>query len=291
VARYGCWQSIAGCRNAPVDRGCIGSTTVTAASSTPAPPDPLGHLAGLPGVAEAVDRAREAVDALRGHRVLRRQSEKVSSESALRGARASAALEGADVPLDVLKRTVSAAGRLPTEEEPVVQGALRVAAELGRLQTTWERAPLQVVARLHTLAAADLVADPWALGRPEPAAAPRLAALGDLVTGRTSAPAVVVAAVVHAELATTGAFPVASGVVARAASRLTLVARGLDPTGVSVPEVGHVELGADAYRSALAGYRTGSDEGLAGWVLHCAEATVLGAREGVAVCEAIQRGA
>ena len=44
--------------------------------------------------------ARAAVDGLRGHRVLRRSAEKVSSESALRGARASAALEGADVPLD-----------------------------------------------------------------------------------------------------------------------------------------------------------------------------------------------
>jgi hypothetical protein len=264
---------------------------VTAASRTSAPSDPLGHLAGLPGVGEAVDRAREAVDALRGHRVLRRQSERVSSESAIRGARASAALEGADLPLDVLKRTVTAAGRLPADEEPVVQGALRVAAELGRLQGTWERAPLQVVARLHTLAAADLVDDPSSLGRPATAGAPRLAGLGELVTGRTGAPAVVVAAVVHAELASGVAFPTGAGLVARAAARLTLVTRGLDPTAVSVPEVGHVELGADTYRAALAGYLTGTDEGLAGWVVHCAEAVVLGAREGVAICEAIQRGA
>ena len=253
--------------------------------------DPLAHLAGLPGVADAVGRAREAVDALRGHRVLRRQSERVSSESAIRGARASAALEGADVPLDVLKRTVTAAGRLPAAEEPVVQGALRVAAELGRLQGTWERAPMQVVARLHSLAAADLVDDPAALGRPDPAGATRLGALGELLTGRTTAPAVVVAAVVHAELATSEAFPAGAGLVARAAARLTLVTRGLDPTAVAVPEVGLVELGVEAYREALAGYRTGTDAGLTGWVVHCSEAVVLGAREGVAVCEAIQRGA
>ena len=37
-----------------------------------------------------------------------------------------------------------------------------------------------------------------------------------------------------------------SGLVARAAARLVLVTRGLDPTAVSVPEVGHVELGRDA---------------------------------------------
>jgi hypothetical protein len=264
---------------------------VTATPSPADQSDPLAHLAGLPGVADAVDRARDAVDGLRGHRVLRRQSERVTSESAVRGARASAALEGADVPLDVVKRTVAAAGRLPVAEEPVVQGALRVAAELGRLQGTWGRAPLQVVARLHSLAAADLVDDPSGLGRPAPAGAARLAALAELLTGRTQAPAVVVAAVVHAELATSGAFTAGTGVVARAAGRLTLVTRGLDPTAVSVPEVGHVELGVDAYRTALAGYRTGTDEGLAGWVVHCAQAAVLGAREGVAVCEAIQRGA
>ena len=51
--------------------------------------------------------------------------------------------------------TVSAGGRLPDAEEAVVQGALRVAAETGPLQRTWSRAPLQAVARLHTLAAAD----------------------------------------------------------------------------------------------------------------------------------------
>jgi hypothetical protein len=261
----------------------LGSVTV--------PADPLAHVAALPGVAEAVEQARAAVDGLRGHRVLRRSSEKVSSESALRGARASAALEGADVPLDVLRRTVTATGHLPADAGPVVRGALRVAAGLGPAQGTWSRAPLQVVARLHALAAADLVTDPSALGRPDPAVAGRLSALGDLVTGPTSAPALVSAAVVHGELATMGAFADQAGVVARGAARLVLVTRGLDPTAVSVPEVGHVELGRSAYADALRGYAEGGEDGIAAWVRHCAEAVVLGAREGVAVCEAIQRGA
>jgi len=100
-----------------------------------------------------------------------------------------------------------------------------------------------------------------------------------------------VAAVAHAELATSGAFAVGAGVVGRAASRLTMVTRGLDPSAVSVPEVGHVELGRDAYLGALEGYRAGGADGIAAWLVHCAEAVVLGAREGVAVCEAIQRGA
>jgi hypothetical protein len=252
--------------------------------------DPLAHVAALPEVAVAVEQGRVAVDDLRGHRVLRRFAERVASESALRGARASAALEGVDLPLDAVRRTVSAGGRLPVDSEGVVQGALRVAAEIGPLQSAWARAPLQVLARLHTLAAGDLVG-PQSLGRPEPRGATRLAALGDVLTAPTSAPALVVAAVVHGEVATCGAFAVGAGVVARAASRLTLIGRGLDPKAVSVPEVGHVELGRDAYGAALRAYAGGGPEGIASWVVHCAQAVALGAREGVAVCEAIQRGA
>jgi hypothetical protein len=231
-------------------------------------PDPFAEVADLPGVQAAVDDGRAAVDTLRGHRVLRRRSELVAAESALRGARASAA----------------------APEGPIVQGALRVATELGSQQETWRRAPLQVLARLHTLAAAD-VTPPEHLGRPQPApgVADRLAALGVLLTSPTEAPALVVAAVVHGELLSIRAFEGAHGVVARAAARLVMVTRGLDPGGVSVPEVGHVELGSSAYAEALAGYAGGSADGVAAWVVHCAEAVVLGAREGTAVCEAIGR--
>ena len=266
---------------------------MTAAPDDRRPTDALAHIAGLPGVGDAVERARAAVDDLRGHRVLRRSSERVSSESALRGARASAALAGSDLPLDALRRSVGEAAADEDDDrggDGVVRGALRVAAEIGLLQGTWSRAPLQAVARLHTLAAADLVPDDE-LGRPAAAAARRLSGLGDLLSAPTTAPALVVAAVVHAELATMGAFAVGAGVVGRAAGRLTMVGRGLDPTAVSVPEVGHVELGREAYAAALAGYRGGAVDDIARWVVHCADAVVLGAREGVAVCESLQRGA
>jgi hypothetical protein len=251
--------------------------------------DLFAAIAALPGVADAVDEARAAVDGLRGHRVLRRSAEKVSAESTLRGARASAALDGADLPLDVVRRTVRAAGHLPEPEGPVVEAALRVAAEVGLQQETWRRAPLQVLARFHSLAAAGRVEDDE-LGRPRPQAAARLAALAALLS-QTQAPAVVVGAVVHGEILAGLAFPVGGGVVARAAARLAFVTRGLDPAAVSVPEVGHVDLGREAYEAALSGYASGGEEGVAGWVVHCAAAVTLGAREGVAVCEAIQRGA
>jgi hypothetical protein len=254
-----------------------------AARPTPrsAAPDPLAPLLDLPGVRDAADAARAAIDRLLAHRVLRRESAGVSTESALRGARASAALEGADVPLADLR-----AGEVA---DPVVQGSLRVSAALGSMVDTWSRAPGQVLARLHVLAAADLV-DRAELGRPSPHAGPRLSGLFSLVTGTSTVPAVLVAALVHGELAALAPFGTADGVVARAAARLTGITRGLDPKAVSVPEVGFVELGGEAYSTALAGYASGVPEGVAGWLVHCCRATEHGALEGLAICESLLRG-
>jgi hypothetical protein len=243
--------------------------------------DPLAPLLGLPGVRTAADAARAAVDRLLGHRVLRRESAGVSTESALRGARASAALDGADVPLSAL--------RAGSVDDPVVHGALRVSAALGSMVDTWPRAPGQVLARLHVLAAADL-AGPAGLGRPAAHAGTRLAGLLHLVTAPSTAPAVVVAALVHGELASLAPFGTADGVVARAAGRLTGITRGLDPKAVSVPEVGFAELGREAYEAALEGYAQGGQDGVTGWLVHCCRATEHGAREGLAICESLLRG-
>jgi hypothetical protein len=249
--------------------------------SRPGRPDPLAPLLELPGVRDAADGARTGIDRLLGHRVLRRESAGVSTESALRGARASAALEGRDVPLAELR-----AGDI---EDPVVQGALRVSAGLGSMVETWPRAPGQVLARLHLLAAADL-AGGAELGRPAPHAGPRLSGLFSLVTAATTAPAVLVAALVHGELAAMAPFGTADGIVARAAGRLTMITRGLDPKAVSVPEVGFAELGRAAYDRALAGYASGEPDGVAGWLVHCCRAIEHGALEGLAICESLLRG-
>jgi hypothetical protein len=249
--------------------------------SRPGGPDPLAPLLDLPGVRAAADGARAGIDRLLGHKVLRRESAGVSTESALRGARASAALEGVDVPLADLR-----AGNVA---DPLVQGALRVSAGLGSMVETWQRAPGQVLARLHVLAAADLV-DSGELGRPAPHAGPRLSGLFALATGTTSAPAVLIAALVHGELAAMAPFGTADGVVARAAARLTGITRGLDPKAVSVPEVGFAELGRDAYAEALDGYASGTPLGVADWLVHCCRATEHGALEGLAICESLLRG-
>jgi hypothetical protein len=254
------------------------------------PADPLAALLELPGVRDAAGQARDAVDRLLGHRVLRRSSARISAESALRAARASAALDGADHPLSAVR-----AGAV---DDPVLHGALRVSAELGRLADTWPRAPRQVLARLHVLAAAGLQpADE--LGRPagDPQTSARLDALAGLVAGRSSGsggsggavPAVILAAVVHGELRALLPFAAGTGVVARAAAKLTTISGGLDPKALCAPEVGHVELGRD-YDDTLSAYGTGDPDGVAAWLRHCCAAQELGAREGLAICESVLRG-
>src|SRR6185312_13049834 len=116
-------------------------------------PDPLAPLVGLPGVADAVRRAREAVVALHRHPVNRTGWAASAAEAALRAARASAALDGAEL---------ARADGVVTD--PVLAGAVRAAEATGRLLGPWRTAPLQALARLHVLAGADLTDDE--LGRP-----------------------------------------------------------------------------------------------------------------------------
>jgi hypothetical protein len=262
------------------------------------PNDPLGRIADLPGVADAVRETREVVDRLLGHRVLRRRSADVSMESALRGARASGVLDGAEATLEQVRAGES--------EDPHILGALRVSGELGTLVDTWPKAPGQVLARLHTLAAADgvpaerlgrprgpgePVADPLGLG-PAPASgavAARLDGLRGLLATRATVPALVVSAIVHGELAALRPFGWGDGVVARAAEQLTLIQRGLDPKSLVPPELGYEEF-RDGYGPALAGYTTGTPEGVGAWVVYCCGAVAAGARDSLATCEALKRG-
>jgi hypothetical protein len=238
--------------------------------------DPLARIAELPGVAAAVESARAAVDQLLGHQAMRRRSAEVSAEAGLRCARASAALDGENVGLDELRGGQAGV---------VARGALRVSAELGPLVSTWERAPLQALARLHVLAAADALR-PEELGRPRvsPGVSARLAALAELVT-RSTAPAIVVAAVTHGELLAVTPFEWGSGLVARAAGRLVLVATGLDPKAVTAPDVGHAR-DPERYAEAAAAYASGD---VGDWVRHVADAISFGATEGLAIANALSR--
>ncbi|GAB2514351.1 oxidoreductase [Nocardiopsis aegyptia] len=261
-------------------------------------PDPLARIAGLPGVSDAVAETRALVDKLLGHRILRRRSSDVSMESSLRGACASAALEGAEVSMDEIRD-----GHV---YDTRIKGALRVSSELGTLVDTWPKAPRQALARMHTLVAADAVAgdalgrprmagerveDPLELGpAPEPAVAlARLEGLYALLGARTSVPALVTSALVHGELMSIRPFGWGDGLVARAAERLTLVERGLDPKSLVTSELGHQTL-KDEYAPALRGYMGGTPEGVAAWVVYCCRAVRAGAQDSLATCEALKRG-
>ena len=101
---------------------------------------------------EAVAEVRKSVDRLYGHRVMRRRAPEVTSESALRGARASAALDGADWPLEEVRRRSDFGA---DAQSRTVGAALRVSAEAGQLLSVWRHSPLQVLARLHLLAAGE----------------------------------------------------------------------------------------------------------------------------------------
>lgn len=244
--------------------------------------DPFAAIALLPGVADAGLRARAAVDRLAGLPALRLRPHDVLAVTALRGARASAALSGVDVDEEALR---SGAALDDPAVAPVVRGAVRVSTEIGVVAPVWAKAPLQALARLHAVVAADTDVEPETLGRPvSAAAAQRLDLLSEALTTPTTAPAMVVAAIVHAEVLATEAFGPWSGLVARAAARCIVIQRGLDPRGVVAPEVGHVELGLTEYQIALAGYGSGTVEGVASWVAHCARALELGAGDALTVC-------
>lgn len=244
--------------------------------------DPFAAIAALPGVRPAATGARVAVDRLGGLPALRLRPHDVVAVTALRGARASAALAGVEVSEEALR-----SGEAFTDpvSGPVARGAVRLSTEVGLVAPVWAKAPRQALARLHAVAAADSGIDPVELGRPASAeAAGRLDTLSAALMTKTGAPAVVVAALVHAEVLASEAFGAYSGLVARAAARCLLIQRGLDRGGVASPEFGHVELGLMEYQIALAGYTSGTAEGVAGWVVHCAKALELGARDALKVC-------
>jgi hypothetical protein len=210
---------------------------------------------------------RDGIDALLRDRGLRRTAPDLTAESLLRGAHASAVLEGSGSTLDLVRADGG---------DPTARAAVRLSSEVLGLASTLGSAPLQAFARMHTLAAKG-AADDEDLGRPRDAeTAARLRDLAGVLAGSTQAPALVVAAVVHAELATAAPFVSHNGLVARAAERLVLVARGVDPTSLTVPEAGHLALRRE-YESNLRGYRDGGVAGLHAWLLYAAEAYAAGA--------------
>lgn len=68
-----------------------------------------------------------------------------------------------------------------------------------------------------------------------------------------------------------------------------LIGRGLDPTGVAVWEAALLDAGP-GHPAALAGYATGTSDGVAGWIRFFAAMVEAGADEGRAICDAVLAG-
>lgn len=228
----------------------------------------LTPLLELRDVTPALTAARSAVDEALRHRALRRSGGALAAEVGLRAAVASAALEGRPYELEEV--------RAGTVTDPVVQGALRVSAALPGLAEKWTAAPRQVFAKLHLLAARDLVAES-ALGRPSENV-DRLDLVCALITQPSEEPALLRASVVHGELLAARPFPGANGVVARAAARLTLMAEGFDPRGLIAPDLGHAAREPEYVGAAMA-FRTATPDGVRAWLRHCATAVEHAASE------------
>lgn len=283
---------------------------------TPAQTSLLDHLAALvdlPDVRDRADAAREACTRLRFHEALRRRIPEAAAESRVRGAQASAALDGADFPVDVVRALMSGTREWPEDPDPglsTLRGAIAATAESERVVGLVRTAPLQALARLHVAAASPVVRSD-ALGRPRvgdesctelvdlgqaptaSAVAARLSALSELVVaaaGSTRIPAAVTAALVHAEVAAIRPFVHGNGLVARAMERALVQGLGLDPTGVAVPEAGHLAQGGPAYLGSLAAYADGGARGVGLWLAQAGTAYADGAAAGEQISDAVRVG-
>ncbi len=231
--------------------------------SSESPHDPLAWLVELEGVPSAFAGTRDGIDVMLRDRGLRRTSPEQTTESLLRGAHASAVLEGSESSLENVRAGLA---------DEIAEASLRISTEVLSLVPVLGRSPAQAFARLHALSGGS---EP---GRPvSPQATARLQSLSQTLL-RTQVPALLVAALVHAEVIDAAPFADHNGLVARAAERLVLVSRGVDPASLVVPEAGHLALRA-AYESNLRGYRSGAKAGLHSWLLYAAEAQARGAEE------------
>ncbi len=272
--------------------------------------DPIAALRSLAAherISSATQAAREACTTVRWHQALRRRIPEAAAESRIRGAWASAELDGARSTVEIVRDVMRGARGWPAEPDPGEQVLWGAVAATAATEQYAARTPLvarQTLAGLHLAAGARLLAADD-LGRPRRGDSPEFALLGpapepvaagvrlaalDRIVAADDLPAVLVMAIVHAELAHARPFARGNGLVARAMDRVLLRTTGLDPTGVVVIEAGHGAAGLTAYHGALQAYGLGTLEGLLVWVDHCATAVTAGAAEAHAICDAILAG-
>lgn len=230
--------------------------------------DPLLPLLSLGEVAPLADAATRAIAAVHRRPVSLRRPEVTGAESVLRGARTSTLLDGAPPtrdlqPTGALGRAVSVYGLLAPDR-------LEASAR------TFRRAPLQVLARMDTLAGGTGI--PAVEGGAE-----RLRVLAEVIS--SGAHAALLPQVVHGEVLSHRLFGANSGVVARAASRLAAVTTGFDPRGLAVPEP-WLNRHRSGYGSAVAAFVEGP-EGVGQFLEFTLRSWIAGAEEAESIAQAV----
>ena len=243
--------------------------------------DPLSNLIKIESINNAITSALKSIDELNWNRSVRNNKDLIPLARRISGY-ASAALEGANMPADP---------RQDPDDSPMGKlsnAALGITAEVDFQLTTFLKTPSQTWARLHSFIddseergrprTNNDVIDPLHLGSPLPheLIESRMNNLVELIT-TSSAPAVLIAAIAHAELATIAPFSKGSQLIARATSRLILQSKNIDQLKLVMPEYGFYKIGRNSYAKALMAYQSGSIEGVSKWVELHSQALVIGA--------------
>ncbi len=234
--------------------------------------DILASLAGDHEISDSCNSAQQVIDELLWNRKLLRESDTWDPYLRRMSGYATASLDGAHMPTDpLMEPDASPMGELS-------QQGLVITAEADRQVQTFRKTPLQVWARLSAVIGGDEefrgkprttndIDDPLHLGSvvPHELVVARSTDLSHVVL-ESKAPALMVAAIVHAELATIRPFVYGSYLVARASVRLVLASRELDAHGWIMPEFGMHRLGRASYVRALNAYSSGTMEGMREWM-------------------------
>lgn len=229
--------------------------------------DYLQQLVQVPAIAEMCSAALKTIDEVQWNRELRKQDDSFTTYIRRMSGYATAALDGAVMADDPMREPDSSA------MGDVANQGLGITAAADLEATTFMHSPMQVWARLHSIIdqsqergrprTGDIAQDPLHLGAAVPAEImhERLTQLATIIT-TTQAPAVLVSAIAHAEIATLRPFTQGSYLVARSSVRMILAGKHVDEKVLSSPEFGMYSLGRSAYVNALRAYSTGTVEGI-----------------------------
>lgn len=217
--------------------------------------DVLAPLMLLPRIEAAIAEANDAIAAVS------------------LGARRHAARVGNQI---LTKAAHSTANLDPNPDLGIAAAVIESSEQLPRLDV----APLQALAKLHAVVGVSEPAEERGRPRPDFTQHDRLNDLASVAASQS--PAVLVGAILHAEILAMAPFQTSNGLVARALFRSVMVQRGIDP--LICVEIGLGDFGFQAIATGLEAYQRGTSDGVSTWVELNARAVTFGAK---ALAEAI----